>query len=69
MGCVCIPPDQTKGPDLRRFAAGDRASTISPDGDHTTTEGDTIARHLLSADAHRLIMVASLRYLDALAYD
>jgi ketosteroid isomerase-like protein len=40
-------------------------STVSLDGDRATGESYTIAHHVYTEDGSRMIMVASLRYLDA----
>ena len=42
-------------------------STVTIDGDHATGESYTIAHHLLTEDGNRMIMVASLCYLDTFA--
>jgi len=42
-------------------------STVTIDGDHATGESYTIAHHLFTEDGNRMIMVASLRYLDTFA--
>jgi hypothetical protein len=42
-------------------------STIDLDGDRATGESYTIAHHLYSEDGVRMIMIASLRYLDTFA--
>jgi hypothetical protein len=42
-------------------------SSITIEGDRATGESYTIAHHLYSADGVRMIMVASLRYLDTFA--
>jgi hypothetical protein len=42
-------------------------STVTINGDHATGESYTIAHHLFSEDGNRMIMVASLRYLDTFA--
>jgi SnoaL-like domain len=39
-------------------------STVTIDGDRAVGEGYTIAHHLFSAEGERMIMIASLRYLD-----
>jgi hypothetical protein len=56
--------------DLNRYDATTHfngQSTVTIDGDRATGESYTIAHHLFSADGMRMIMVASLRYLDAFA--
>jgi hypothetical protein len=42
-------------------------STVTIDGNHATGESYTIAHHLFTEDGNRMIMVASLRYLDTFA--
>ncbi len=42
-------------------------STATIDGDRATGESYTIAHHLFTEDGNRMIMVASLRYLDTFA--
>ena len=42
-------------------------STVTIDGDGATGESYTIAHHLFTEDGNRMIMVASLRYLDTFA--
>jgi hypothetical protein len=40
---------------------------VTIDGDRTTGESYTIAHDLFSEDGNRMIMIASLRYLDTFA--
>ena len=42
-------------------------STVAIDGERATGESYTIAHHLFTEDGNRMIMVASLRYLDTFA--
>jgi hypothetical protein len=42
-------------------------STVTIEGDRATGESYTIAHHLFSEDGKRMIMIASLRYLDTFA--
>ena len=42
-------------------------STVAIDGERATGESYTIAHHLFSEGGNRMIMVASLRYLDTFA--
>jgi hypothetical protein len=42
-------------------------STVTIDGDRAAGESYTIAHHLFRQDERRMIMVASLRYLDTFA--
>ena len=42
-------------------------STVIIEGDRATGESYTIAHHLFSEDGKRMIMIASLRYLDTFA--
>ena len=42
-------------------------STVSLDGDKATGESYTLAHHLYDEDGRRMLMVASLRYLDVFA--
>jgi hypothetical protein len=42
-------------------------STVTIEGDRATGESYTIAYHLFSEDGKRMIMIASLRYLDTFA--
>ena len=56
--------------DLNRYEATTHfsgQSTVTIDGDHATGESYTIAHHLFTEDGNRMIMVASLRYLDTFA--
>jgi ketosteroid isomerase-like protein len=56
--------------DLRQYEATTHfngQSTIVLDGKRASGESYTIAHHLLTADGHRKIMTASLRYLDTFA--
>jgi hypothetical protein len=54
--------------DLNRYEATTHfngQSTVTINGDHATGENYTIAHHLFSEDGNRMVMIASLRYLDA----
>jgi hypothetical protein len=56
--------------DLNRYAATTHfngQSTVTIDGDRATGESYTIAHHVFTEDDARMIMVASLRYLDDFA--
>jgi SnoaL-like domain len=56
--------------DLNRYEATTHfngQSTVVIDGDHATGESYTIAHHFFSEDGQRMIMIASLRYLDTFA--
>src|SRR5438105_6265288 len=56
--------------DLNRYEATTHfngQSTVTIDGDHATGESYTIAHHVFTEDDARMIMVASLRYLDDFA--
>jgi hypothetical protein len=56
--------------DLNRYEATTHfngQSTVVIDGDHATGESYTIAHHVFNEDDARMIMVASLRYLDDFA--
>ena len=56
--------------DLNRYEATTHfngQSTVTIDGDRATGESYTIAHHLYSEDGNRMIMIASLRYLDTFA--
>ena len=56
--------------DLNRYEATTHfngQSTIELDGDRATGESYTIAHHLFTEEGDRMIMVASLRYLDTFA--
>src|SRR5260370_31626346 len=56
--------------DLNRYEATTHfngQSTVTIDGNRATGESYTIAHHLFSEDGNRMIMVASLRYLDTFA--
>ena len=56
--------------DLNRYEATTHfngQSTVTIEGDRGTGESYTIAHHLFTEDGNRMIMVASLRYLDTFA--
>ena len=56
--------------DLNRYEATTHfngQSTVTIDGDRATGESYTIAHHVFTEDNARMIMVASLRYLDDFA--
>jgi hypothetical protein len=56
--------------DLNRYEATTHfngQSTVALDGDRATGESYTIAHHVYTEDGTRMIMIASLRYLDAFA--
>jgi hypothetical protein len=56
--------------DLNRYEATTHfngQSTVTIDGDYATGESYAIAHHLFSAEGKRMIMTASLRYLDTFA--
>jgi hypothetical protein len=56
--------------DLNRYEATTHfngQSTIELHGDHATGESYTLAHHLYTESGSRMIMVASLRYLDTFA--
>jgi hypothetical protein len=56
--------------DLNRYEATTHfngQSTVTIDGDSARGESYTIAHHLFSEEGNRMIMIASLRYLDTFA--
>jgi hypothetical protein len=56
--------------DLKRYEVTTHfngQSSVAIESDHATGESYTIAHHLYSEDGVRMIMVASLRYLDTFA--
>lgn len=56
--------------DLRQYEATTHfngQSTVTLDGDRASGESYTIAHHLFTVGGERMIMVASLRYLDTFA--
>jgi ketosteroid isomerase-like protein len=56
--------------DLNRYEATTHfngQSTVALDGDSATGESYTIAHHVYTEDGTRMIMIASLRYLDTFA--
>ena len=56
--------------DLKRYEVTTHfngQSTVAVDGNRATGESYTIAHHLFTEDGTRMIMIASLRYLDTFA--
>ena len=58
--------ERREATDTRRRRTSNGQSTVTI-GDHATGESYAIAHHLFSEEGNRMIMVASLRYLDTFA--